>query len=98
MPAPLVVAAQHREAGPAPPVGKVARSPARLDAERDVAGGMARQREPLDAALDVALERVVAECEHAWVVAHVRDEGGAQVPQTPGLDFEEDASAEQRRR
>src|SRR5437762_2204695 len=59
-----VALAEELEAGGAPPAREVAQAPVRLDLEADFAGVvLLRQQEPLVAALDVALEGVVAEAE-----------------------------------
>jgi hypothetical protein len=64
VPLPLVVLTERREARATPPVREVARAPARGNLEPDLARRMCISvQEPLFAALDVCLQRVVTEPE-----------------------------------
>src|SRR5688572_25604034 len=78
MPLPLVVSGEEEETHAAPPVGEIAAAPSRLDAEADLALRVPRQEEPLDPALDVPLDGVVAKAEDAGLVADAIDQRGTE--------------------
>src|SRR5688500_6798597 len=89
MPLALVVPRQHDEPEAAPPVRELAPAPACLDAKADLAALVLRQQEPLETALDVPFDRVVAEAEDARLLADAVHHGRAEVVEPEHLNLQQ---------